>query len=145
MTKISTESAEGDRLSPPGAASQQAMPQMKIKLTLKDQTRAAKLIDSRSARDFLSLLPLTLTMNDLFQREKFAHLPRALSTKGKHTHSYALCDIASWPPGPDIAIFYHHDGERIPDPGIIVIGKIAGGLHAIGTAGAVKGTIQSAK
>jgi hypothetical protein len=32
------------------------------------------LIGSKTAQDFVSLLPLTLTMNDLFGREKFARL-----------------------------------------------------------------------
>jgi len=146
MTRARTNSTKGDRIAPSGPArlvASDLASHMKVRLTVKDQTLIARLIDSPSTRDFLSLLPLTLTMNDLFKREKFALLPRALSTEGKHTHSYALGDIAYWPPGPDIAIFYHHDGEPIPDPGIIVIGKIGSGLHAIGTAGAVKVTIES--
>jgi hypothetical protein len=41
--------------------------------------------DNETTRDFVSLLPLTLTMNDLFKREKFAHLPRAISEAGRIT------------------------------------------------------------
>jgi hypothetical protein len=37
------------------------------------------LIDSETTQDFVSLLPVTLSMNDLFCREKFGHLPRAIS------------------------------------------------------------------
>ena len=57
---------------------------MKIRLTL-DNGKAitATLIDSETTRDFVSLLPLTLTMNDLFGREKFGHLQRAISEGGK--------------------------------------------------------------
>jgi len=63
------------------AAQQNAM---KIRLTL-DNSKAitATLIDSGTTRDFVSLLPLTLTMNDLFGREKFGHLQRAISEGGK--------------------------------------------------------------
>ena len=32
-------------------------------------------------------------MNDLFGREKFAHLPQAISTEGKRTHTYEVGDI----------------------------------------------------
>jgi hypothetical protein len=32
--------------------------------------------------------------------------------------------VAYWPPGPDVAIFYDHDGKSIPNPGIAVLGKI---------------------
>lgn len=111
---------------------------VKIQLAVGDRRVTARLIESPTARDFMALLPLTLTMNDLFQREKFGHLPRAISRDGKHTHSYALGDIAYWPPGPDVAVFYRHDGEAIPDPGIIVIGKVTSGLDAFNARGAVK-------
>ena len=108
---------------------------MKIRLTVKDTALTATLIESETARDFVSLLPLTLTMNDLFRREKFAHLPRAISEGGKRTHAYQVGDVAYWPPGPDLAIFYHHDGQDIPNPGIIVIGRIDSGVEALGLAG----------
>ncbi|PYL20351.1 MAG: hypothetical protein DMF44_14910, partial [Verrucomicrobia bacterium] len=101
---------------------------VKIKLTIDNNTLTATLADNGTARDFASLLPLTLTMNDLCGREKFGHLPRAISDKGKRTHTYEIGDIAYWSPGPDVAIYYHHDGEQIPDPGIIVIGKIDSGV-----------------
>jgi len=67
------------------AAQQNAM---KIRLTL-DNSKAitATLIDSETTRDFVSLLPLTLTMNDLFGLEKFGHLPRAISEGGKRTRA----------------------------------------------------------
>jgi hypothetical protein len=44
---------------------------MKIRLKVDDEVITATMIDSETARDFISLLPLTLTMNDLFRREKF--------------------------------------------------------------------------
>ena len=111
---------------------------VKIKLTIDNKTLTATLADNRTARDFASLLPLTLTMNDLFGREKFGHLPRAISDKGKRTHTYEIGDIAYWSPGPDVAIYYHHDGEQIPDPGIIVIGKIDSGVAPLNVRGSVK-------
>ena len=89
---------------------------MKIRLTVNGKAIAATLIDSGTTHDFISLLPLTLTMNDLFEREKFAHLPRAISTEGKRTHAYEVGDIAYWAPGPDVAVFYRHDGQKIPTP-----------------------------
>ena len=95
---------------------------MKIRLKITDKVITATLNDSKTARDFVSLLPLTLTMNDLFRREKFAHLP--------------------WSPGPDVAIFYRNDGEKIPNRGIIVIGKIDSGVAALDVAGSVKVTIE---
>ena len=95
----------------------------RVRITIGNTSIEATLADSDAARDFASLLPLTLSMNDLFRREKFAALPRAISEQGKRTHDYAVGTIGYWPPGPDLAIFYRHDGERIPEPGLIVIGK----------------------
>jgi hypothetical protein len=74
---------------------------------------------------------MTLKMNDLFEREKYGHLPRKLSTDASHTHEYALGDIAFWPPEPDVAVFYRHDGEAIPNPGIIVLGRVTSGPEAL--------------
>src|SRR5690348_1561924 len=115
---------------------------MKIRLVANGRTITARLIDSPATRDFVSLLPLTLTMNDLFNREKFGHLPRAISQEGRHTHTYSLGDIAYWWPGPDVAIFYHHDGERIPDPGVVIIGKIGPDVAALNVRGPVNVTME---
>jgi len=117
---------------------------MKIIVKVGDKALTATLIDSKTAKDFVSLLPLTLTMNDLFGREKFGHLPRPISTDGKRTHTYEVGDIAYWSPGPDVAIYYRHDGEKIPNPGIIVIGKLDPGVEAFHVPGSVEVKITAA-
>ena len=114
----------------------------RVRITIGDRSIEAKLADSDAARDFASLLPLTLAMNDLFRREKFATLPRAISEQGKRTHDYAVGTIGYWPPGPDVAIFYRQDGERIPHPGLIVLGKIKAGVEALNVPGAIRATIE---
>jgi hypothetical protein len=115
---------------------------MKIRLRIGNRALTGTLIGSKTAQDFVSLLPLTLTMNDLFAREKFAHLPRAISTEGKRTHTYEVGDIAYWSPGPDVAIYYQHDGEKIPNPGIIVIGKLDSGVDAFNVPGSAEIKIE---
>lgn len=117
---------------------------MKLRLTIDGEASMATLIDSETTQDFVSLLPLTLTADDLFGREKFAHLPREISEGGERTHTYEVGDIAYWPPGPDVAIFYHHDDQEIPDPGIIVIGKIDSGVEAFDVSGSVSVTFELA-
>ena len=116
---------------------------VKLRLKVADRTITATLIDSEAARDFVSLLPLTLTMNDLFRREKFGHLPRAISTRGKRTHTYAVGEIAYWAPGPDVAVYYRDDGEEIPNPGIIVIGRIDSGVEVLDVPGSLRVTIEA--
>src|SRR5258705_11646544 len=116
----------------------------RVRITVGGKSIVATLANSEAARDFASLLPVTLAMNDLFRREKFAPLPRAISQQGTRTHDYAVGTIGYWPPGPDVAIFYRQDGERIPDPGLIVLGKVKAGIEALDVPGAIKATIELA-
>jgi hypothetical protein len=58
----------------------------RVRITIGDRSIEAILADSDAARDFASLLPLTLAMNDLFRREKFAMLPRAISPNRASAH-----------------------------------------------------------
>src|SRR4051812_46537267 len=60
----------------------------KIAVKVGDKVLTANLVDSTTARDFVSLLPLTVTMKDLFTREKFGDLPRPLSEGGARVRTY---------------------------------------------------------
>src|SRR6478736_10312272 len=111
--------------------------EFRVRIIIDNTSIEATLADSETARDFASLLPLTLSMNDLFRREKFAALPRAISEQGKRTHDYAVGTIGYWPPGPDVAIFYRQDGESIPAPGLIVLGKIKVGIETFAVPGVI--------
>jgi hypothetical protein len=115
---------------------------MNLKIITHGTELTATLIDSQTTKDFASLLPLTLTMNDLFGREKFGHLPRTISSEGPKTHAYDVGDIAYWSPGPDVAIFYRHDGPAIPDPGLTVIAKLDSGVEAVDVPDRVTMTID---
>ena len=117
---------------------------MKINIRTNDTVLTATLLGSKAARDFASLLPLTLTMADLFRREKYARLPRAISEDGKRMHAYELGEIAYWSPGPDVAIFYRDDGQRIPTPGIVVLGRVEGNVEALDRPGSTAVTFELA-
>ena len=103
---------------------------MRIRLTAGETVLSATLDDNATARDFASLLPLTLQMNDLFKREKVGRLPRSLTAGGKPQSSYEIGNIAYWSPGPTVAVFYDHDGQSIPAPGIVILGEINSGADA---------------
>jgi hypothetical protein len=119
--------------------------EMKLRLTIGSRALTATLLASETSRDFASLLPLTLTMNDLFGREKYGHLPRPLSGGGNRAHVYEVGQIAYWAPGPDVAIFYRHDGQRIPEPGIVILGTIDAGVEALAVPGSTKVKIELVK
>jgi hypothetical protein len=115
---------------------------MKLRLKVGEKILAASLIDSETTRDFISLLPLNLTMNDLFSREKSGDLPRPISEGGQRTRNYVVGDIIYWSPSAHLAIYYRYDGQSIPSPGIIVIGKIDSGVEALNVPGPVNVTIE---
>jgi hypothetical protein len=109
---------------------------VRIRFRIGDADATATLHDNETARDFASLLPLTVDMGDLFGREKPGQLPRALAEGGEHQFAYQVGDVAYWPPAHDLALFYADDGQRtIPSPGIVVLGTINSGLNEIASAG----------
>ncbi|WUR65489.1 cyclophilin-like fold protein [Streptomyces violaceus] len=57
--------------------------------------------------------------------------PRRFRRRERMTDQTAAGNIAYWSPGSDIAIFYDHDGQSIPDPGIVVLGEIGSGADAL--------------
>lgn len=108
---------------------------MRIRLTVGGQVATAILEDNPTARNFASLLPVTVRMHDLFGREKPGPLPRALANGGPAEFSYDVGDISYWAPSRDVAIFYADDGQRIPNPGLIPLARIDTALEAIAQAG----------
>jgi len=118
---------------------------MKINIRIGGKILGAVVADNATARDFISVLPLNVSMKDLFGREKYGDLPKALSEKGPRKSKYEVGDIAYWSPDHQFAIFYRQDGESIPSPGIIPIAKIDAGAEAFNIPGSVKVTIELAK
>jgi hypothetical protein len=118
---------------------------MKINIKLGGKLLTATLADNTTARDFVSVLPLNVSMNDLFGREKYGDLPKALSESGPRLSTYQVGDVAYWSPDHQFAVYYHHDGESIPSPGIIPIAKINGDTKAFNVPGSVNVTIELAK
>jgi hypothetical protein len=114
-----------------------AAKEVKIAVSIDDHLLTATLADNSAAHDFAVQLPLDLTMDDLFGREKFAHIPESVNQGVQRTWNYRVGDIAYWSPRQDIAIFYRQDGETIPPPGLIPIGRIDGGFEAFNVRGPV--------
>ena len=118
---------------------------MKIRISIADKVFIATVADNATARDFISVLPLSVSMKDLFGREKYGDLPKALSENGPRKTRYEVGDIAYWSPDHQFAVYYHQDGESIPSPGVIPIAKIDAGVEAFNVPGSVKVTIEVAK
>ena len=118
---------------------------MKINIKIGDKILTATLADNATARDFLSVLPLNVKMEDLFGREKYGDLPKALSEDATRQNRYEVGDVAYWSPNHQLAVYYHQDGESIPSPGIIAIAKMDAGTEAFNVPGPVKVAIEPDK
>lgn len=115
----------------------------KIRITINKFEVEGILNDSVMSRDFMALLPLDLTMKDLFCREKFAHLPRPISIEGSQIQHYKVGNIAYWAPGQDVAIFYRQDGQKIEE-GLFLLGKVKSDITPFDTPGSVPVKVELA-
>jgi len=139
---IGTGTSMAETPSEPARGSSETTHNMKINITISGKTLTATLADNPTARDFVSLLPLKLSMNDLFGREKYCDLPRAISDKGPRMNKYQVGDIAYWSPAHQVAVYYRQDNEQIPSPGVIPLAKIDSGTEAFNVRGSVSVTIE---
>lgn len=115
---------------------------MKVHLVLNDKVIEATLADNDTAREFAAMLPMTITMHDMFRREKFGALPKAISDRGTSTQSYEIGDMICWSPGPDLTIFHGHDGQKISGA-IQVLGRIDAGIEAFQEPGPIEVRIEA--
>lgn len=113
---------------------------MKIRLTIDGKAITATLIDNATARDFLSLLPMTLTLEDYAATEKISYLPRKLSTAGAPAGSDpSVGDISYYAPWGNLAIFYK---DFRYSRGLIRLGRVDSGIEALNVPGALMVTIE---
>lgn len=101
---------------------------VKIRLIFDTHTMTATLYDNPSARDFVSMLPLQLEIDDFGSNEKIAYLPRKLTVDGHGSFSnerpYDLCYYMPWG---NLAMFnadYKH-------PGLVRLGRLDEGYEAL--------------
>jgi hypothetical protein len=113
---------------------------MKISIKIQDKVITATLIDNATSRDFVSLLPISLTLEDYAATEKISNLPRKLSTEGAPAGSDpSIGDIAYYSPWGNLAIFYR---DFRYSSGLIKLGKIDSGIEALNITGSAKVTIE---
>lgn len=113
---------------------------MKIGIRIDDTVLTATLEDSATARDFASLLPLTVTLRDYASTGKIADLPRRLSEEDAPAGSDpSVGDIAYYAPWGNLAIFHHDFGYS---RGLIHLGTVESGIEALSRPGPRTATIE---
>ena len=113
---------------------------MKINIKAGNEVITATLVDSKTTQDFISLLPLPLTLEDYASTEKISDLPRKLSTEDAPPGSDpSVGDIAYYAPWGNLAIFYQDFGYS---NGLVILGKIDGGIEGLNVPGSVEVTLE---
>ena len=124
----------------PPRAQQESNTSMTIQLKIDGQTVLATLDDNATTRDFLSLLPLTLTLRDYNRTEKVSDLPRRLSTEGAPAGiDPAIGDITYYAPWGNLALFYRDFGYA---SGLVRLGRIETGVDILSGPGPFTVTID---
>ncbi|MER8750460.1 cyclophilin-like fold protein [Mesorhizobium sp. M1050] len=101
---------------------------MKIRMIFNGRTMTATLYDNLSARDFFSMLPLDLEIEDYAHNEKIAYLPRKLTEKGSGPFANEQpYDLYYFMPWGNLAMFY----ADYRHPGLIRLGRFDEGEQAL--------------
>ena len=112
---------------------------MKISIKVGDKVITANMVNKPKSRDFVSLIPMTLTLEDYAATEKISYLPRRLSTEGAPAGSDpAVGDITYYAPWGNLAVFYK---DFRYSSGLIKLGKIDSGVEALNVPGSITVTI----
>ena len=113
---------------------------MKIKITIGSNTLTATMADNATARNFISIMPLTLNMTDYNRIEKVSNLPRQLTTAGAPAgYDPSVGDITLYAPWGNLAIFYGDYGYA---RGLIYLGRIDSGVEAFAVSGSLTATFE---
>jgi hypothetical protein len=113
---------------------------MKIRIDVGGTVITAALDDNETSRDFVSLLPLTLTLTDYAATEKISDLPRRLSTQGAPSGSNpSVGDISYYAPWGNLALFYR---DAPYARGLVRLGRIDGNVDALRRTGSLNAKID---
>lgn len=113
---------------------------VKIRIKMNGNEITATLTDNATSRDFVSLLPLKLKLEDYGETEKIGYLPRKLSTEGAPPGSDpSVGDVSYYAPWGNLAIFRK---DFRYSTGLINLGKIDSGLESLNAPGSVEVTID---
>lgn len=110
-------------------ASSDASATMQIRLAFDGKEAIVTLEDNATTRDFLSMLPMTLTFEDYAGSEKISYLPRALSTEdAPSSYDPAVGDLILYAPWGNLAVFYRDAGRS---SGPVPMGHVEFGLDLL--------------
>ena len=106
---------------------------VKVRFLFDRHTVDATLYDNPSARDFASMIPLDLKIEDYSTNEKIAYLPRKLTEEGSGPFGNEQPgDVCYYAPWGDVILFY---AAYRYSSGLIRLGRVDGGIEPMLTRG----------
>lgn len=110
------------------AASVSGLETTNITMTVNGTVITAELADSQTTRDFLALLPRTVTLNRYGDREYYGNPGGTLSRNGEAIDDFQNGDVTFYPPSGNLAIFFGNE-DSSSQYGLIRMGKITSDLN----------------
>ncbi|MBB4956255.1 hypothetical protein H4S14_004355 [Agrobacterium vitis] len=106
---------------------------IKVRFSFDRHAVNATLYDNHSARDFASMLPLDLKIEDYSNNEKIAYLPRKLTEEGSGPFGNEQPgDVCYYAPWGNVILFY---ASYRYSSGLIRLGRVDGGIEPMLTSG----------
>lgn len=118
-----------------------AMAQERILISSDWGKVTAELIDNNATRSLLKILPLTIDMRDHLRQEKTGDLPSPLPAVERKV-DFAAGTLGLW--SSDHFVIYYRAG-RVPQPGIIILGRVTGDVSFFDRAGPVTVRVERIK
>lgn len=118
-----------------------AMAQERILISSDWGKVTAELVDNQAARALLQMLPLTIDMRDHLRQEKTGNLPSQLPEVERQL-DFSRGTLGLW--SSDHFVIYYRAG-RVPQPGIILLGRASGEVSVFDRPGRVTVRIERSK
>jgi hypothetical protein len=118
-----------------------AMAQERIRISSNWGNVTAELADNAAVRSLIQMLPITINMRDHLRQEKTGNLPSPLPEIARQ-QDFAAGTLGLW--GPDHFVIYYSNG-RVPQPGIVILGKVTGDISIFDRPGPIAIRVQRAK
>jgi hypothetical protein len=118
-----------------------AMAQERIVISSDWGTVTAELVDNNATRSLVQMLPLTIEMRDHLRQEKTGNLPSPLPAVERQLE-FSTGTLGLW--SSDHFVIYYRAG-RVPQPGIIILGRVAADVSVFDRPGPVTIRVERMK
>lgn len=118
-----------------------AMAQERVLISCDWGDVTAELVDNDATRSLIQMLPITIDMRDHLRQEKTGNLPSPLLATERQL-DFSTGTLGLW--SSDHFVIYYRSG-RVPQPGIIILGRVTGDVSIFDRPGPVTVRVERAR